>query len=40
VLHGGRILTEGTPDEIKRSSAVQEAYLGGVNGDTQKVATA
>jgi branched-chain amino acid transport system permease protein len=40
VLHQGRILTEGTPEEIKRSSAVQEAYLGGVNGDTQKAATA
>ncbi len=31
VLHQGRILTEGTPDEIKGSAAVQEAYLGGVS---------
>ncbi|MBV9975982.1 MAG: ABC transporter ATP-binding protein, partial [Hyphomicrobiales bacterium] len=26
------VLVEGTPDEIKKSAAVQEAYLGGVNG--------
>jgi len=32
VLHEGRVLTEGTPDEIKRNPEVQEAYLGGVNG--------
>jgi branched-chain amino acid transport system permease protein len=31
VLHEGRILTEGTPDEIKRNEMVQEAYLGGVH---------
>ena len=31
VLHGGRILTEGTPEEIKRDASVQEAYLGGVH---------
>jgi branched-chain amino acid transport system permease protein len=31
VLHEGRILTEGTPDEIKRNDTVQEAYLGGVH---------
>ena len=30
VLHEGRVLTEGTPEEIKRNAAVQEAYLGGV----------
>jgi branched-chain amino acid transport system ATP-binding protein/branched-chain amino acid transport system permease protein len=30
VLHEGRVLTEGTPDEIKRNATVQEAYLGGV----------
>jgi branched-chain amino acid transport system permease protein len=32
VLQEGRVLVEGTPDEIKASSRVQEAYLGGVNG--------
>ena len=32
VLQEGRVLVEGTPDEIKRNAAVQEAYLGGVNG--------
>jgi branched-chain amino acid transport system permease protein len=32
VLQEGRVLTEGTPDEIRRSAAVQEAYLGGVHG--------
>ena len=31
VLHEGRVLIEGTPDEIKRNDAVQEAYLGGVH---------
>ena len=30
VLHEGRILMEGTPDEIKADAKVQEAYLGGV----------
>ena len=30
VLHEGRVLTEGTPEEIKQNSRVQEAYLGGV----------
>jgi len=32
VLQEGRVLVEGAPDEIKRNAAVQEAYLGGVNG--------
>jgi branched-chain amino acid transport system ATP-binding protein/branched-chain amino acid transport system permease protein len=32
VLQEGRVLVEGTPDEIRKSTAVQEAYLGGVNG--------
>jgi branched-chain amino acid transport system permease protein len=32
VLQEGRVLVEGTPEEIKKSAAVQEAYLGGVNG--------
>jgi branched-chain amino acid transport system permease protein len=31
VLYEGRILTEGTPDEIKANPDVQEAYLGGVH---------
>ncbi|HZP77819.1 MAG TPA: branched-chain amino acid ABC transporter ATP-binding protein/permease [Pseudolabrys sp.] len=30
VLHEGRVLAEGRPDDIKSNSAVQEAYLGGV----------
>jgi branched-chain amino acid transport system permease protein len=32
VLQEGSILVEGTPDEIKDNSKVQEAYLGGVHG--------
>jgi branched-chain amino acid transport system permease protein len=32
VLQEGRVLVEGTPDEIKKSKAVQDAYLGGVHG--------
>jgi branched-chain amino acid transport system permease protein len=30
VLQEGRVLTEGTPDQIKGNALVQEAYLGGV----------
>jgi branched-chain amino acid transport system permease protein len=30
VLHEGKVLMEGTPDEIKRNTTVQEAYLGGM----------
>ncbi|HTQ76601.1 MAG TPA: branched-chain amino acid ABC transporter ATP-binding protein/permease [Burkholderiales bacterium] len=30
VLQEGRVLVEGTPDEIKSNAEVQEAYLGGV----------
>jgi branched-chain amino acid transport system permease protein len=30
VLHEGRILTEGAPEEIKSNVTVQEAYLGGM----------
>jgi branched-chain amino acid transport system permease protein len=33
VLQEGRVLVEGTPAEIKRNAKVQEAYLGGVNGE-------
>jgi branched-chain amino acid transport system permease protein len=32
VLQEGRVLVEGTPDEIKGNVKVQEAYLGGVHG--------
>ena len=31
VLREGSVLVEGTPDEIKANTAVQEAYLGGVH---------
>src|SRR5690242_9605684 len=31
VLHEGRVLTEGSPEEVKRNATVQEAYLGGVH---------
>jgi branched-chain amino acid transport system permease protein len=33
VLQEGRVLVEGTPDEIKANPAVQEAYLGGMTGE-------
>ncbi|MEO8855514.1 MAG: branched-chain amino acid ABC transporter ATP-binding protein/permease [Burkholderiaceae bacterium] len=33
VLQEGRVLVEGTPDEIKNNPQVQEAYLGGVQGE-------
>jgi branched-chain amino acid transport system permease protein len=32
VLQEGRVLLDGTPEEIKNNTAVQEAYLGGING--------
>ena len=32
VLQEGRVLVEGTPDEIKSNPKVQDAYLGGVHG--------
>jgi branched-chain amino acid transport system permease protein len=31
VLHEGRVLAEGTPEQVKRNATVQEAYLGGVH---------
>ena len=31
VLHEGRVLAEGTPEQVKRNTTVQEAYLGGVH---------
>jgi branched-chain amino acid transport system permease protein len=33
VLQEGRILVEGTPDEIRGNAAVQEAYLGGIHDE-------
>jgi branched-chain amino acid transport system permease protein len=33
VLQEGRVLVEGSPDEIRRDARVQEAYLGGMNGE-------
>ena len=33
VLQEGRVLVEGTPEEIKANPKVQEAYLGGVHGE-------
>ncbi|MBI3660764.1 ATP-binding cassette domain-containing protein, partial [Candidatus Acetothermia bacterium] len=29
VMHYGQVLADGTPDEIEKNQAVQEAYLGG-----------
>jgi branched-chain amino acid transport system permease protein len=38
VLQEGRVLVEGTPDEIKSNELVQEAYLGGVHDDEEVAA--
>jgi branched-chain amino acid transport system permease protein len=32
VLQEGRVLVEGTPDQVRNDERVQEAYLGGVKG--------
>jgi branched-chain amino acid transport system permease protein len=34
VLQEGRVLVEGAPEEIKIDPKVQDAYLGGIHGDT------
>ena len=34
VLHQGKILAQGTPDEVRGNGKVQEAYLGGQHGLT------
>ena len=36
MLQEGRVLVEGTPDEIKGNAKVQEAYLGGLNGGAMR----
>jgi branched-chain amino acid transport system permease protein len=33
VLHGGRLLAQGSPDSIQRDPLVQQAYLGGAKAD-------
>jgi len=35
VLQEGRLLVEGTPEEIKNNPKVQEAYLGGMDGEIE-----
>ncbi len=35
VLQEGQVLVEGTPEEIKADPKVQEAYLGGMDGDME-----
>ena len=35
MLQEGRILADGTPEEIKNNALVQEAYLGGMHGVTE-----
>jgi branched-chain amino acid transport system ATP-binding protein len=37
VMHHGRILAEGTPDEITSNEVVQSAYLGDLYGDLSEV---
>ncbi|HET89961.1 MAG TPA: ABC transporter ATP-binding protein [Chloroflexi bacterium] len=40
VMHQGRVLAEGTPQEIAANEAVQKAYLGALYGDLGLVAEA
>src|SRR5574337_8767 len=38
VLQEGRVLVEGTPEQIRTNAEVQEAYLGGIHEDEEVVA--
>jgi branched-chain amino acid transport system ATP-binding protein len=37
VMHQGRVLAEGTPNEISANEVVQSAYLGDLYGDFSEV---
>ncbi len=38
VMYEGRVLVEGTPEEVKGNAKVQEAYLGGVGANGAEMA--